>query len=259
MEEEELIEDSGGGAARRFDFPLSGAGEGLEKFGSDSVLHDLSGIVQEGGQENVLESMDKRIQPEIEVDTRGTGVEIRDHPINEMQGIVLTIEADDRATLEGKGSSFEVTDVVVMESAGMENIEEEELARETTGLIEKLRDEGRDDRRELHEVANKGAQPELEKATGKNSEDVETPVEAKDAVRKGKKKGKEKEKIVEKRAEEEKRKQKENNNESASSARDVEAAGKAMKEQSQTDRLREEDKESANNAAVSALRTSAGN
>lgn len=32
-----------------------------------------------------------------------------------------------------------------------------------------------------------------------------------------------------------------------------------MKEQSQTDRLREEDKESANNAAVSALRTSAGN
>lgn len=258
--EDDRIKDTRGGVVGRFELPVSGVGIGLEKVGSDLVVHDVSEIVEESGHENVLERMDKWVHPEMEESIKGRSQEVGDLPVNEMQGIVLTIEADDRATLDDRGTPIEVRDVVVMESAGIENIEEGELARETTGLIEKLGDEGRGDRRELHEVANKEAadRQEHEKAIYKNARDVEAPVEAKDVGRKGKRKGKKKGKVEEKRADE-LPKQDEKRNESESSVGDAAEAGRPMKERRQADRLKEEKKRSTEDAVIAASRTSEGN
>ncbi|KAK4795125.1 hypothetical protein SAY86_013119 [Trapa natans] len=166
-ENEGHIEDSEGGAERRFELPASDAGEGLEKVGSHLVIHDMSGNVQ-GGQVNDL--VDDRIHPEVGATTMGMGEEIRDLPINGIQGIVLTVEAGDRAGLEDEGTSLEVTDVVIMDSTGRGRIQEEELARETAGLIEKLREEGKDYLREkLHEVADRGEDKELAKVVAESA------------------------------------------------------------------------------------------
>lgn len=256
--EQEQIEDTGVAVARRFQLPVSGVEIGLEKVGSDLVLHDVSEIMEEGREENILEHMDKQINPDMEANIRGMSEEIRDIPINEMQGIVLTIEADDRAGLDNKGTPFEVRNVVVMESAGVEEIKEGELAGETTVLIEKLRDKGKDDRRELHRVVNDEDEQEHERAVDKNTKDVGTLVEAKDAGRKSKRKGKRKGKVEEKRAKE-LLKQNEKSKEFESSVGDTAEAGRKMKEQSPADSLGEEEKRSAKDATISALRTSEGN
>ncbi|OWM72337.1 hypothetical protein CDL15_Pgr018222 [Punica granatum] len=241
MEEEEVeqFEDTRG-VAMRLELPVEDVGRRFEKVGSDLVTRDLSEIVEEDAQQNAGGLIDDQVQPLIEGHAGGRRDKIQDLPVNEMKGIVLTVEADDRTTLEDKGTSFEVREVVVMESAGAENIEEGKLAKETTGLIEKLRDEGRDDRREQHEVIDETALEEHETETGKNAEDVGTQVEAKDAGRKGKKKGKKKGKVEEKSAME-LPKQNEKNNESKSSVGDTTEVEKPMKDAARSDLRTSED------------------
>ncbi|KAK4745720.1 hypothetical protein SAY87_012032 [Trapa incisa] len=192
-----------GVAARSIEWPISGVGIGLEMVGSDLTLDNVSEIVEETEQQNVFECTDKQINPEMEANIRGLSEEVGgDVRVNEMQGIVLSIEADDILEFSDKGTSFEARDVAVMECARVEEIKEGGLAKETTGFTEKLREEGRDHRRELRIVLNDGAEQEYKKAAAMSTEDVGTSVQAKDAGMKNKRKGIKKGKVEEKRAHE---------------------------------------------------------
>ncbi|KAI3439380.1 uncharacterized protein J3R85_004797 [Psidium guajava] len=115
-------------------------------------------------------------------------------PRDEMRGVLLTLEID-----ENDGSKFdqirapiEVTNVVVVESGGLQNIGEDELVRETGGLIETFPDEGKPH----NPVEEEKMRPEGMHGA---ADETDVLVEAKNYGKKGKRKGRKKEKAEEKR------------------------------------------------------------
>ncbi|XP_010070134.2 uncharacterized protein LOC104456927 isoform X1 [Eucalyptus grandis] len=117
-------------------------------------------------------------------------------PREEMQGVLLTLEVDENEgnKFDRIGAPLEVTNVVVLESGGLQNIEEDDLVRETRGLIEIFSVEGKPQ----NPVVEEKMRPEGMHGA---ADEMDIPIEAKNNGKKGKRKGRKKDKAEEKRIE----------------------------------------------------------
>ncbi|XP_075636256.1 uncharacterized protein LOC142608377 [Castanea sativa] len=165
--------------------------DGAEK-GLVVVIEDV-GDCMGGKEETPLEEM-------IEVKPLGLREDEKEEPVIEekrneqpvdegTKGVLVVIEEYEESgnSIEGLETPFEVTTVVVLEEIGsnerVNDIEEEELVRETRGLIETLRDECKandavkEDKQYLEE--RQGGTEEGEQKIVKNAEVMQIPNEGK--------------------------------------------------------------------------------
>ncbi|KAF8015411.1 hypothetical protein BT93_H1037 [Corymbia citriodora subsp. variegata] len=160
---------------------------GLQNIGEDELVRETRGVIETFSVEG------KPHNPVVEEKMRPEGLH---EAADEMQGILLTLEVDenDGNKFNQTGPSLEVTNVVVLESRGLQNIEEDELVRENRGLIETFSVEGKP-----HNPVLEGKmQPE---GVHGAADEMNIPVEAKNNGKKGKRKGRKKEKAEGKRIE----------------------------------------------------------
>ncbi|KAL4609756.1 hypothetical protein ACB092_08G004400 [Castanea dentata] len=167
--------------------PVDGAEKGLVV-----VIEDV-GDCMGGKEETPLEEM-------IEVKPLGLREDEKEEPVIEekrneqpvdegTKGVLVVIEEYEESgnSIEGLETPFEVTTVVVLEEIGsnerVNDIEEEELVRETRGLIETLRDECKandaveEDKQYVEE--RQGGTEEGEQKIVKNAEVMQIPNEGK--------------------------------------------------------------------------------
>lgn len=167
--------------------PVGGAEKGLVV-----VIEDV-GDCLEGKEETPLEEM-------IEVKPLGLREDEKEEPVIEekrneqpvdegTKGVLVVIEEYEESgnSIEGLETPFEVTTIVVLEEIGsnerVNDIEEEELVRETRGLIETLRDECKADDaveedKQFVEERQEGTE-EGEQKIVKNAEVMQIPNEGK--------------------------------------------------------------------------------
>lgn len=185
MEKEELeqTEDIKEQLEMRFEL-IEGNGEEKimvrDNYDTRGMVEDLSSEVPE-----IMEESDEKIEGSLSK-----------QPRDEMRGVLLTLEVDenDGNKFDQIGAPLEVTNVVVLESGGLQNIGEDELVRETNVLIETFSDEGKPH----NPVEEVKMQPEGMHGA---ADEMDIPVEAKNYGKKSKRKGRKKEKAEEKRME----------------------------------------------------------
>lgn len=141
----------------------------------------------------MVEDLSSEVREIIEKDNDIVEGSLSKQPRDEVRGVLLTLEMDEKdgSKFNQIRAPFEVTNVVVVESGGLQNIGEDELVRETRGLIETFSDEGKPH----NPVEEEKMRPE-----GMHGAADETDV-AKNYGKKGKRKGRKKEKAEEKRIE----------------------------------------------------------
>lgn len=140
-EEEEMLEDTVQEKAIVRDENEQG-GVGKDK-------HELIKDVNEIAEENVYQQDEMEEEPAIQIEMKIEGVgeeEMKepggDRPVDEVNAVVVDLTVEEISGGIVQKGEFEVTDVVVELCQNIHDIEEdEELVRETRGLLEKIREE----------------------------------------------------------------------------------------------------------------------
>ncbi|XP_030529389.1 neurofilament medium polypeptide-like isoform X2 [Rhodamnia argentea] len=145
------------------------------------------------GNRGMVEDLNSEVREIMEKDNDIIEGSLSQQPRDEMRGVLLTLEVDenDGSKFDQIRAPFEVTNVVVLESGRLQDIGEDELVRETRGLIETFSDEGKPH----NPVEEEKMQPE---GMHEADDEIDVVVESKNYGKKGKRKGRKKEKAEEK-------------------------------------------------------------
>ncbi|KAL5769716.1 hypothetical protein ACOSP7_013870 [Xanthoceras sorbifolium] len=152
-EEEEMWKDTGKTVMMRIGLDENDEGdEGKVFVGDDEpeLVNDVNEIVEENGHEKdvgeYVGEEEEEPTKEIEWKIGGVGEEEEKQPVEvDVVQVVVDIEGDEMSgrAVEGAGTTFEGTNVVeVLDFCADIEEEDEEFARETKGLLEKIREEG---------------------------------------------------------------------------------------------------------------------
>ncbi|KAJ0013676.1 hypothetical protein Pint_21352 [Pistacia integerrima] len=187
-EEEEMLEDTRETIEMRIELVEN---ENENDHYVDEVEH--GGVVREdeneiegenGYEEDVGEYEDENEQePTFEVRIEGVGEEEEKEPVlDDVLAVVVETEGDEKSsgTIEDVAAPFEVTDIVVELCQNNESNEDEEMVKETRGLLEKIREEGMTDSEEKNKQSVEKLSGEAEEGhqqVNRNVQEMGMPME----------------------------------------------------------------------------------
>ncbi|KAJ0013669.1 hypothetical protein Pint_21358 [Pistacia integerrima] len=187
-EEEEMLEDTRETIEMRIELVEN---ENENDHYVDEVEH--GGVVREdeneiegenGYEEDVGEYEDENEQePTFEVRIEGVGEEEEKEPVlDDVLAVVVDTEGDEKSsgTTEDVAAPFEVTDIVVELCQDNESNEDEEMVKETRGLLEKIREEGMTDSEEKNKQSVEKLSGEAEEGhqqVNRNIQEMGMPME----------------------------------------------------------------------------------
>ncbi|XP_044498543.1 FK506-binding protein 5-like isoform X2 [Mangifera indica] len=196
-EEEEMLEDTRETVAMRIELEENDNDRCIDVANHGVIRKDEIEIVEENGYEEAVEEYEDENEEEpkkleVEVRIEGDGeeeeeepviVESPDHmPVDDVAAVVVDIEGDEKSgeAIEDMVAPFKVTDIVVELCKSNEVKEDEESVKETSGLLEKIREEGMADNGEknnqsVEKLSRKAV--EEHRQVNKNVEEMEMPME----------------------------------------------------------------------------------
>ncbi|XP_044500660.1 uncharacterized protein LOC123221809 [Mangifera indica] len=195
-EEEEMLEYTRETVEMRIELEENGNDRCIDVANHGVIRQDEIEIVEENGYEEAVEEYEDEneeepMKLEVEVRIEGDGeeeeerpaiVESLDHmPVDDVAAVVVDIEGDEKSggAIEHMAAPFKVTDIVVELCKSKEVNEDEELVKETSGLLEKIRegmaDKGEKNNQSVEKLSGKAV--EENRQVNKNVEEMEMPME----------------------------------------------------------------------------------
>ncbi|XP_044498547.1 FK506-binding protein 5-like [Mangifera indica] len=196
-EEEEMLEYPRETVEMRIELEENDNDRCIDVANHGVIRKDEIEIVEENGYEEAVEEYEDeneeepmKLEVEVRIERDGEEEEERppiveslDHmPVDDVAAVVVDIEGDEKSgeAIEDMAAPFKVTDIVVELCKSNEVKEDEELVKETSGLLEKIREEGMADKGEKNNQSVEklsGKAVEENRQVNKNVEEMEMPME----------------------------------------------------------------------------------